>query len=168
MTMSAVHHVTIAVRDMQRSLAFYRDALGLRVLADLPMGDTMRSLLKLDAGIGSQARAVLLTQGDSPVGQLELMEFSPAVTDAQPRRPGELGAFQISFEIRDEELAAILERLRAHDVRLFHPQPVGFELKNIGQANAILLKDPDGVLVALIRFPTRRPRAQHPETAVST
>ena len=36
MEATCVTHIGICVRDMERSLAFYRDALGMKVLGDRP------------------------------------------------------------------------------------------------------------------------------------
>lgn len=158
MMIGALHHVTLTVRDIEASVRFYRDLLGLRVAMDMPMGNSLQKLLALDPGIGENARAVLMTQGDHLIGQVELIQFSPPGAATKPKRPGDPGVFQLCFEIRGEDLSALCDRLRSQGATFFAEAPVDFELKGYGHARAILLEDPDGVMVELIQLPTAEER----------
>lgn len=64
-----LHHVAIAVEDMERSLAFYRDALGLSVFQDeiISGPDVDRGLMETDARV----RMVLLA--DEAGNMIELL-----------------------------------------------------------------------------------------------
>jgi catechol-2,3-dioxygenase len=48
---SEIHHVAIAVSDMERSVAFYRDILGFRKTLDMPLNSPcLERLLRLRPG----------------------------------------------------------------------------------------------------------------------
>jgi catechol 2,3-dioxygenase-like lactoylglutathione lyase family enzyme len=48
---SEIHHVALAVSDMERSIAFYRDILGFRKTLDMPLGSpSLARLLRLRPG----------------------------------------------------------------------------------------------------------------------
>src|SRR6516165_2134241 len=63
--MNAVSHVAIGVRDMERSLRFYRDLLGLEVMSDQtqPIGNMPTLYAKPETG---KRRAVNLRYGKGP------------------------------------------------------------------------------------------------------
>jgi methylmalonyl-CoA/ethylmalonyl-CoA epimerase len=92
-----IHHIGIAVHDLDRALKFYRDTLGLHVHAE----DTVE-----DQGV----RAALLTVGDS---EIELLEpTSPEANMAKfLERKGE-GLHHICFQTADVDgdLAALEDK----------------------------------------------------------
>jgi catechol 2,3-dioxygenase-like lactoylglutathione lyase family enzyme len=63
--MNAISHVAVGVRDMERSLRFYRDLLGLEVMSDQtrPIGDMPTLYAKPETG---KRRAVNLRYGKGP------------------------------------------------------------------------------------------------------
>jgi catechol 2,3-dioxygenase-like lactoylglutathione lyase family enzyme len=63
--MNAISHVAIGVRDMERSLRFYRDLLGLEVMSDQtqPIGNMPTLYAKPETG---KRRAVNLHYGKGP------------------------------------------------------------------------------------------------------
>ncbi|WFL76347.1 VOC family protein [Altererythrobacter arenosus] len=89
-----VRRLTVIVRSMNRSLAFYRDVLGLKVNYDT---EVTLSGVNLPVGEpGTRARLVLLNANDPYIGWVGLMElFDPPLPDAEepyPRRLGPGGA----------------------------------------------------------------------------
>ena len=83
-----VRRATIIVRDMERSLALYRDVIGLEVNYDTTV---TTSGVALPAGEpGATARLVLLNANDPWVGWVGLMEWvDPAIpAEDYPRRMG--------------------------------------------------------------------------------
>ncbi|MCH6556437.1 MAG: methylmalonyl-CoA epimerase [Chloroflexi bacterium] len=101
-----IHHVGIAVHDLDEALKFYRDTLGLHVHA-------------LETVEDQGVRAALLTIGES---EIELLEpTSPEANMAKfLERKGE-GLHHICFQTPD--VAAELEGLKAKGVELIDQQP---------------------------------------------
>jgi glyoxylase I family protein len=113
-------HVSFAVRDLERSLRFYRDVLGL-ALAPRP-----------DLGIPG----AWLVAGDAQVHLIEV----PASFDAGAPPPAlNPMAGHAAFGIDD--YSAALARLRAHDLEV---------LEFGESAGQMWVKDPDGNVIELI------------------
>jgi methylmalonyl-CoA/ethylmalonyl-CoA epimerase len=124
-----IHHVGIAVRDLDQSLKFYRDILGLHVHA-------------LDTVEDQGVRAALLTIGE---GEIELLEpTSPEANMAKfIERRGE-GLHHICFQTADVD--GELETLNAKGVELVDQK------SRLGLAGMICFLHPKasrGVLVEL-------------------
>ena len=89
-----MHHVSRGVREMDRSLAFYRDLLGLEVVLDTEMrGEMLDAEVALD---GAHIRFVLL-RGSGPMPFLELLQYyaPPGQRDAAAPRPNDAGAHRM-------------------------------------------------------------------------
>ena len=86
----AVGVVSVPVADQERSLAFYRDVLGLRVLTDQPMGPQMRWLQLQPADGGATVALVTWFDAMAPGGLQGLM-FHVADIDAEHARMSAAG-----------------------------------------------------------------------------
>ena len=113
-------HVSFPVRDLARSLAFYRDVLG---FAEQPRPDLGIPGAWLRAGDAE----VHLIAG---VAGLPLGETPPVLNPA---------AHHIAFRIDDYERS--LERLRAHELQV---------LEAGAEQGQMWLQDPDGHIIELI------------------
>jgi glyoxylase I family protein len=142
-----VHHSAVYVRDLDSSLRFYRDGLGLQVLMDHEFDGDWRTLF--DAP-GDRLRSVFLGDPDSPdVGIVELVAFAQDVTGdaaaAPTPAPPRPGFFLLSFFV---DVEATLARLAAVGLdeparRIKVPAPGG-------DVEMATVRDPDGVLVELV------------------
>ncbi len=144
--MAHVHHSAVYARDVDASLRFYRDGLGLQVLMDHEFDGDWRTLF--DAP-GDRLRSIFLGDPDSPdAGIVELVTFAGAGGDggAPPTlaslRPG---FFLLSFFVDVDETLARLATLGfdAPARRIQVPAPRG-------GVDMVTLRDPDGVLVELV------------------
>jgi len=85
-----IRRLTILVRDMDRSLALYRDVLGLKVNYDAKIAV---SGIALPAGVpGNMTRLVLLNGNDPWVGWIGLMQYTdPPLPHSDAPYPRRLG-----------------------------------------------------------------------------
>ena len=102
----SIHHIAVVVADMDKSLAFWRDALGmeLRAMQDVPAESSRVAFLP--AG-DSQIELVLPTREDSGIAKY-LAKRGP-------------GMHHVCVEVQD--IHAALQRLKAHGTRLIHDEP---------------------------------------------
>jgi glyoxylase I family protein len=112
-----VHHTSRTVGDMDRSLRFYRDLLGLETVVDTQMSGEM---LDREVGLeGARLRVVGLV-GDGGEPFLELLQYTAPEpeTYALPR-PCDVGAHHVALRVGDIREAH--RRLSAEGVRFTHP-----------------------------------------------
>lgn len=105
-----LRRTTLVVRDIERSLPLYRDALGLRVIYDEKLGGPVGPDGK---PVAPTTRLVLLRANDDFIGVLGLMQRLN-VTDPVPEpvyRKAQPGGLILVFNVRD--LEARFERIRA-------------------------------------------------------
>lgn len=135
-----IHHVGLSVSDLERSLHFYRDLLGLGVI-----GITGQQEVGSVVGIaGGRARFADLDAGN---GQLvELIEYGTG-SEGPPPAPNRAGTPHLSLRVRD--LTAVLEELAAAGF-----PPLG-ERATLSDGvwdgcTVVYLRDPDGAIVELL------------------
>jgi catechol 2,3-dioxygenase-like lactoylglutathione lyase family enzyme len=145
-----IHHVGITVGDLDRSLAFYRDLLGMRVI-----GISVESVGEIVGMPGASARIADLDAGRGQL--LELIDYGSGpgdasrdpATDASPRDPDTVGSCHVSIEVDD--LHGALTRLAAAGHR-----PMGdvteLSLGGVWEGCRIVyLRDPDAVVIELLQ-----------------
>lgn len=141
------HHSGLTVSDMERSLAFYRDVLGLVVVADMqPEADYPA---RVTGVAGATFRIVFLRV---PPGDhiLELMQYKTGAGDPLPLATNRPGCGHICFEVDD--LPALHARLAAQGVRFVsEPIPITQGVNKGGYA--VYLRDPDGITVEFLQRP---------------
>jgi len=135
-------HVTVRVADMERSLAFYRDGLGLRVIFDVRLDGA--GIEALTGAQGARGRMVgLLVPGAGSVS-IELLGFEQPPSERAP-----LGRFtgysNISLSVAD--LDAAHDACVARGLRPLQ-NPI-----SVGGVRMFFLADPDGTPIELIEFP---------------
>ncbi len=150
MTVSRIDHVGITVSDVDRALGFYRDVLGLRVIADgtvtepeiaelLGLDSVRLRIADLDSGDG---RIVELIQYLEPKGRHINYESSDAATA------------HIAFTV--DNLAEVRERLTSADATIVSRQPITINEPGGAFDGSICfyVRDPDGAILELVQ---RRP-----------
>lgn len=147
-----IHHVAVSVRDLEASVQFYRDALGMRKTLEMPVGNET-TWQTLDLPYGTTGRSVFL-QGPTRIGQIELIQWDlPVPEDSRPKRAGDPGFLSLSFHVDLETLHAIYARLQEMGVPC-NSEPKANTLVNYGEVVVFFCKDPDGNLVEIIKLPT--------------
>jgi catechol 2,3-dioxygenase-like lactoylglutathione lyase family enzyme len=142
--MTMVHHTGLCPADIEQSLRFYRDGIGLTVLADFTMDADLEPLLGRRT---SHVRAVFLGSTDSPQGgTLELLDPGGADIGEEPKGSGtpHRGVFLLSFVVDVAEVLGRLEDLGVGGTPRTMTTPGGVTATVI---------DPDGVTVELLSGP---------------
>jgi catechol 2,3-dioxygenase-like lactoylglutathione lyase family enzyme len=146
-----IDHTAIVVEDTERSLAFYRDVLGLAVAgASENHGAEQEHLNNV---FGARLRITALRGSAGP--GIEFLEYL-APSDGRPFPPDARANDLLHWETRLAvgSLDALLPRLRVADAPFLSPGPVAL---GAGHA-ALLVRDPDGHALEL--HGTAAPSAQ--------
>jgi glyoxylase I family protein len=145
--MPGIHHSAIVTSDVERSLRFWRDGLGLTELFDYTFTGDWRALFGAES---DQLRSVFLGDPkDSESGIVELVVFD-RVTAASPVPDGPtFGFFLLSLQRDVDTTLAGLAALGFNEPvrRISMPAPGG---KTVAMA---VITAPDGVRVELIGPP---------------
>ena len=144
MTAPRLHHTGITVADLERSIAFYRDLLGLALLGrGEEDGPELSELLGLE---GVKLRWAELELG---AGQrLELLEYlSPQDEPLEPRPPRP-GATHLALAV--DELAPLQRRLADAGLLVSADVVVLTEEGEWNGVHTLYARDPDGAFVELV------------------
>ena len=139
-----IHHSVVVVRDLEASLRFYRDGLGLDLLIDRHVEGDWPDLFDAPS---RRVRAVFLGDAgvpDEQAGVLELNVFYGDVPEGPPPSPPRTGFFLLSFFV---DVEATLSRLAA--LGLGGPPRRVTQSTPRGTITLASVRDPDGLLVLL-------------------
>jgi len=149
MSVRALSHVAIGVRDMDRSLAFYRDVVGLAVTSD-----RVEEFAQGAEQAPAQRRAVYLRWGDGPHSSYVVLDQHLTKKTQGAAIPlFDAGIHHFAFWVDD--LDAALERARdaGFDVVLGGGRAVGSEWLGEPEGGrpvrSAMLRDPEGNHVQL-------------------
>jgi catechol 2,3-dioxygenase-like lactoylglutathione lyase family enzyme len=140
--MTLLHHAGICCRDLDESLRFYRDGIGLAVLADVVLDADLAPLLGVTT---TSVRTVFLGEAARPdAGIVELLQLGVASVDGAEPQGGTpaRGVFLLSLQVDVDDVLTRLAELGVGGTPLSMPTPGG------GKAATVV--DPDGVMVELL------------------
>jgi catechol 2,3-dioxygenase-like lactoylglutathione lyase family enzyme len=144
-----IDHVGITTSDLDRSLHFYVDLLGLRLLSrNLLSGPDLAALLGFETASIDNAD---LDSGDGRI--VELMQYLEPSGTRVYYSSADAPTTHIAFTVTD--LATVIQRLTAAGVRILSTRP----LKIHDPASAwdgvqcVYIRDPDGVILELVQRP---------------
>jgi catechol 2,3-dioxygenase-like lactoylglutathione lyase family enzyme len=144
-----VHHTSFTVSDMDRSLAFYRDLLGMRLIGD--QGGQGGYLAEVVGFPDVDMRVVFLQPTPESTELLELIEYrSPRGTPADVRTCNP-GAGHLCLVV--EDIHALHHRLREAGVEFASSAPVAILAGRHSGGYTVYSRDPDGVTLELIQLP---------------
>jgi catechol 2,3-dioxygenase-like lactoylglutathione lyase family enzyme len=146
----SIFHVGFVVRDLEASIRFYTEGLGLRLRhQQVQDNDYTRRLVGYEDACLRIAQFQLPAGDPPPSGHvLELIEYQrPRSGPSDPER-NTLGAGHLAFLVDDiEGMAAKLTALGA--VPLSEPNQITAGINKGGRA--LYLRDPDGVMLELLQ-----------------
>lgn len=141
--MKTFRHAGIVVTNMNRSLRFYRDLLGLKVVRDLDeSGDYIDNMNGLK---GIRVRTVKLS-ADKGESLIELLCFKSHPKKLRGIEPFSIGPTHVAFEVYDLEKE--YKRLKKSRVK-FNAPP---QFSPDGYAKVTFCKDPDGTLIEFVEL----------------
>ena len=144
---SPVKRTTIVVRDMKRSLRYYRDLLGMEVFFEGDIGNPGASeLMGMDI---SGLRMVVLTVGGSELGMVGLMELK----DPEPALESTTWGARVKtgetiLVIPTEHMKRLHKQMLAEGYTVLQ-SPTQMDVPNRPEIHEMMARDPDGVIVNL-------------------
>ncbi len=147
MSLQAISHVAVGVTDMERSLAFYRDVLGMHVSLD-----TEEELPAIGDAAPLKRRGVYLRWREGPHETFIVLDQQLSQPPfGEPPKLFQIGTHHWGFWVDD--IDAIVERAEAAGVPIL-VRPVDADTIRYGEApggvvRSAFLRDPDGNVVQL-------------------
>lgn len=147
-----VDHINIVVSDLERSVRFYTEFLGLRETRRARLTGAWIDAIVGLAGVEAEV-AYVQPRGGGP--RLELIQYhAPAGVDCPENgRPNTRGLRHIAFQIEDME--TLYRRLTDAGVPFFGPPvdvPKGVVEHDDGRKSLCYFHDPDGVVLELAAY----------------
>ena len=140
--LGGVHHVGLTVRDLGRSIRFYRDVLGLRLLARRTANADYVGRQTGCPGVCLEVASFQLGTGGRPT--LELVQYMSHAAESAPPATNCAGQAHLCCEVDDIHRA--YEVLRANGVR-FRTEPVAITAGPNQGGFVVYLYDPDGFTI---------------------
>src|SRR4051794_20161123 len=144
----ALHHTGYTVSDLDRSVAFYRDLMGLEVIAEQEKQGGY-----LAAIVGYPDAHVRMAHLRLPGGEhvIELFEYVTPDGFAADVEPRNVGASHLCFLVDDLDLA--YSELLDAGVDTFVSPPVEVDTGINRGGKGVYLRDPDGITIELFQPP---------------
>ena len=144
MDATGVSHIAICVRDMEKSLAFYRDILGMKVNMDEVQDTTQGGLPSVYKHKRNTRRTVHVTYGEGNTTPALVLTTHPGdLTDGDPIKLDQIGISHLSFSVKN--VKDLSGELIAKGVQLAAPMEAFTNPQ--GQVASIFVYDPDGILL---------------------
>jgi len=137
MTDPSAHHFGVTVTDLDRSIEFYRDVLGLDVLSRFSASGE-----EFATGVGVEEAAGTFAHLDAGTARVELVEYEPEGDDATGAAINQVGAKHLGLEVDD--LDATYENLPDDVETLSEPQTTE------SGTRILFVQDPDNNLIELL------------------
>lgn len=149
---TAIDHLNIVVSDLERSVKFYTELLGFRLVKEAQLeGEWIDRVVGLKGVKGRVAYVV------APAGEprLELLQYeAPAGDDPTVNRLANTIGLR-HFAMRVDDIAAMTATLRDAGVEVFSDPvrvPHGVVKHDQGQKTLVYFLDPDGVVLELAEY----------------
>ncbi len=133
------HHPGIGVHDMEVSLRFYRDLLGLEVMSDVEFeGAVLDDITGLE---NAKVRIVALKCGEDEV---ELFQYYKPASSSFSKDYRQCDGGIIHVALLVDNLMELYEKLKEHGVAS-NSKPY-----NLGGGLCVYMRDPDGITIELM------------------
>ena len=145
-----VTHIGITVSNLEQSIAFYRDMLGLMLIGTMTMeGDETDRLFQMKGCVAKIAYLNGSNLGASP--PIELIEFVSEKSDIDAASLRKTSISEVCFRV--ENLDRVYNDLLSKGVKfLSEPQFFDFRKHGFSKSKAVYFKDPDGIILELMEY----------------
>jgi catechol 2,3-dioxygenase-like lactoylglutathione lyase family enzyme len=142
-----IKRTTVVVADLNRSLAFYRDLLGMSVYYDGEIGNPGASAITAHRCNG--LRMVVLQSNHPELGMLGLMQLhNPQPPLRATEWDSTLRYGETILVIPTTQMRVLYQRMLAAGIKVVAP-PTRIEVPNRPEIHEMMARDPDGVVVNL-------------------
>ena len=142
----------IIVRDMERSLAFYRDVLRMNVWVEGSAGDELPALYQLLGMPPCKTRWIILQSNDVDFGMVGLFELTdPSPDDDTHRNVDRANRGEACLVFHTADVDAVYEGARAMGLTVLCPPTVLSIEQHDVSSKEMTLRDPNGVLCNFIQ-----------------
>lgn len=148
----AIDHINIVVADLARSVRFYTELLGFRLMKEAYLeGEWIDHIVGLK-GVKGRVAYVVAPAGEPRI-ELLCYEQPVGVDPKENRRANTVGLRHIALRVDD--ITAVAAKLKAAGVELFSEPvrvPVGVVQHDQGEKTLVYFLDPDGVILELAQY----------------
>lgn len=140
-----IYHVGLTVSDLDRSIDFYRDVLGLTFVGEILMEGAETEAIFHKKGCKARV-AYLNGSEESGMPPVELIQFMDESIEHCQMDLFRTGISELCFLTKDAN--ETYEKLVSQGVEcLSEPQEFDFSKNGFGRSKAFYLKDPDGIIL---------------------
>lgn len=143
-----VIHIGITVKDMDKSIDFYKNILGLSFQGQMIMEGKETDIL---FGMEDCKVKVAYLNGSKEIfaPPIELLQFMSKKTELESTDFLKTSICEVCFEV--ENIEETYSRLKKKGVEFISPpQSFDFTSQGFGKSKAVYFKDPDGIILELI------------------
>jgi catechol 2,3-dioxygenase-like lactoylglutathione lyase family enzyme len=144
MTVVGAHHTCFTVKDMAKSLAFYRDLLGFELEGERP--EVTNNYFRAIVGFPDCVVHAAMLKIPGTTHYLELFEYKQPRGTAQDLTPNNPGSSHLAYLVDD--LRAMYPRLKDAGVE-FISEPIYLDEGPNTGGWALYMKDPNGIVIEL-------------------
>ncbi len=142
----ATNHTSFTVSDLDRTCAFFTEALGFEVISKAPRNPAL-----IESITGVEGADIMVAYVQMPGHRLELIEYlAPEGRGKVESRPCDTGFAHLAFDV--DNLDAALAAAQVHSVRPIGEPTVIDKGPNTGN-RVVYLRDPDGITIEFIEKP---------------
>ena len=143
MEATGISHIAVCVRDMDKSLAFYRDILGMKVTKDEIEDTSTGGLTHTYKHSRNTRRTVHLSYGEGQPTFLVMTSHPGDQADGEPIKLDQVGVSHVSFTVKN--LRGLADELIAKGVEIAGGIEAFADTE--GNVRTFFAFDPDGILV---------------------
>lgn len=149
MMVGRIYHVGLTVSDIDESIRFYRDVLGLKFQGEILMDGKETDIMFRQPGC--RARVAYLNEAEnSDMPPVELIQFLDTKANKKQADLFTTSVSELCFYTDDIDL--VYQKLVANNVEcLSEPQYFDFSAQGFGKSKAFYFRDPDGIILEMMQ-----------------